>query len=121
MKLPPATLPVPEVGRIDVGHAARITGFALTDIPVLIRARLLRPLGNPGPTAPRFFSAVEIRELAASRDWLDKAQRAVSLHNRRRNSGRSSGSSHVGAESNGSVIKTNNLGVRPTFSHSSDA
>ena len=81
----PITLPVPELGRIDVRQAARITGFAETDMPVLIRGRLLRPLGNPGPTAPRFFSAVEVRELAASRDWLDKAQRAVSQHNQRRN------------------------------------
>lgn len=80
--------PVPELGRIDVTQASRILGFPETSIPVLIQARLIRPLGNPGRTAPRFFAATEIRELAASRDWLDKAQRAVTLYYRRRNESR---------------------------------
>jgi hypothetical protein len=77
--------PLPELGRIDVHQAAQILGFPDSDIPVLFRARLPSPLGTPGPTSPRWLSAVEVRELAASRDWLDKAQRAVSKHHWQRN------------------------------------
>jgi hypothetical protein len=86
---------------------AEILGFPDCDIPVLIRARLLRSLGNLAPAAPRFFSTVEVRELAASRDWLDNAQHAVSQHNQRRNSGRISGSARPGSQSKSSFIHQN--------------
>ncbi len=73
------------VGRIDSERTARLLGFALSDIPILTRARLLKPLGNPVPNAPKYFAAAEVLQLAVSREWLDKATRATSLHWRERN------------------------------------
>ena len=110
MNITSPTLLVPELGRIDACQAARILGFPDSDLPVLIRAKLLRPLANPGPTSPRFFAATEIRQLAASRDWLDKAQRAVSQHNQRRNSRRAHGSSRASSRAKTWFKKTQNLG-----------
>jgi hypothetical protein len=109
---------VPELGRIDVRQVARITGFADTDIPVLVRARLLRPIGNPGPTSPRYFSAVEVRDLAASREWLDKAQRATSQHWQQRNRARAHQSTSSPFASKSSFVKTRSLLVPSTPPHS---
>ena len=42
------------------------------DIPVLVRAGLLKPLGDPPPNAVKFFAAVEVLELADNRQALDR-------------------------------------------------
>lgn len=80
------SLPSPlAVGRIDTDQVARLIGFAASDIAVLSRAGLLKPLGRPSPNAPKYYAAAEILQLAANREWLDKATRATSQHWRERN------------------------------------
>ncbi len=112
------SLAVPDLGRIDACQTARILGFPDSDIPVLIRARLLRPLGNPGPTAPRFFSATEIRALAASREFLDKAQRAVSQNWQQRNRRRTHRSLRTSVGSETQLVRTKKLSVPTPLSDS---
>ena len=46
--------------RLEVKAVAILLAFSASDIPVLIAAGLLKPLGKPAPNAPKFFSRVEI-------------------------------------------------------------
>ncbi len=55
------------------------------DVPVLVMARLLKPLGNPQPNGVKHFATPEILELTKDRTWLAKVTNAVSLHWRRKN------------------------------------
>jgi hypothetical protein len=58
------------------------------DLPVLIAARLLKPLGNPLANGAKYFSAADVRELAQDRAWLARMTNAIYEHwrhgNRRR-------------------------------------
>jgi hypothetical protein len=64
--------------RLDVRQTAQLLGFTEQEIPVLVRAKLLKPLGAPAPNAHKYFSSVEILTLAVDRQWLDKASRVAS-------------------------------------------
>jgi hypothetical protein len=70
---------------LDARQTASLLGFQVHDIPVLIGAKLLEPLGKPVPNAPKYFAACVLEELRGNPDWLDKASRAVSRHWRVRN------------------------------------
>jgi hypothetical protein len=74
--------------RLDVQQTAQLLGFMEHDIPVLIRARLLRPLGNPEPNAHKYFSGAEIEALVRDRNWLDRATKAVSQNWKEKNNRR---------------------------------
>ena len=75
--------------RQDVTGTAKILGVREHDIAPLVRARLLKPLGNPSPNAPRYFATCELIRLANDVQWLDKATRAISQFWRNKNAGRS--------------------------------
>ena len=66
--------------RLTTGETAAILGFSEHDIAPLIAARLIEPLGKPAPNAPKYFASVEVEVLAADREWLAKATRAVSKY-----------------------------------------
>ncbi|HEV2453545.1 MAG TPA: hypothetical protein VGY98_04755 [Verrucomicrobiae bacterium] len=66
--------------RLDVSATAKLLGFAEHDIPVLVGAGKLAPLGDPAPNAPKWFGAVEVIRLATDTEWLHKATREVSKH-----------------------------------------
>jgi len=76
--------------RVDASRAAKILGLNENDIPTLIRARLLKPLGSPVPSAPKYFATCEIIRLANDVQWLDKIQRALTTFWRNKNQRRSS-------------------------------
>jgi hypothetical protein len=72
------------------------------DIPVLVAARLLKPLGNPAPNSLKYFSAAEVAESARDRTWLARLTNALYEHWRRSNqqkppvNGRRAGHRHAG-------------------------
>ena len=66
--------------RLDAAQVATLLGFAEHDIVVLVRRKLLKPLGIPAPNAHKYFPSVEILENAKDRGWLDKATQAVTKH-----------------------------------------
>ena len=72
-------------GRVDATQTADLLGFQPHDIPVLITARLLNPLGRPPRNAPKYFAATEIEDLRTNRTWLTRATQALSGHWRRKN------------------------------------
>jgi len=55
------------------------------DVPVLVAARLLKPLGNPTPNSVKYFATGEVLEMGNDRVWLARLTNAISLHWRDRN------------------------------------
>jgi hypothetical protein len=83
--------------RLDARQTATLLGFQVHDIPVLIAAKLLEPLGKPVPNAPKYFAACVLEDLRGNPDWLDRASRAVSRHWRAKN-GRKTQTAGAGVE-----------------------
>jgi hypothetical protein len=71
--------------RLTVDQAAWVINCQAHDIPVLVAAKLLRPLGNPQPNGTKYFSTAEILEQTKDRSWLAKTTNAISQHWRAKN------------------------------------
>lgn len=71
--------------RLTVEQVAWVINCQPHDVPVLLVARLLKPLGNPTPNSVKYFAAVEILELVKDPTWLAKITNAVSQHWQRKN------------------------------------
>jgi hypothetical protein len=55
------------------------------DVPILVGARLLKPLGNPPPNGVKFFAASELLEQVKDRAWLAKVTNALNQHWQKKN------------------------------------
>ena len=71
--------------RLRPEQVARLLGFTDADIPILIRKRLLKPLGKPRPNATKFFSLADVIEKSQDQQWLTKATQAIYDHWRNKN------------------------------------
>jgi hypothetical protein len=76
--------------RLDVEQAAWVLGCQKHDVPALIAARLLKPLGNPAPNGIKFFATMEILELMEDRTWLAKMTNTITQHWFKKNAQRKS-------------------------------
>ena len=74
--------------RLTVEQAAWVLNCQPHDIPSLVRARLLKPLGNPSPNSVKYFSTAELLELTKDRNWLMRMSAAVYQHWQTRNAQR---------------------------------
>ena len=83
--------------RLDAEQVAWLLNCQPHDIPVLIRARLLKPLGNPPPNARKLFAADEMMELSRDKAWLAKVSNAIHEGWRRKNGSRRNDSSMLAA------------------------
>lgn len=64
-------------GRLDAETAAKVLGFNEHDMPVLCRAKLLKPLGRPVPNAVKYYAATDIENFGRDVSWLNRATQAV--------------------------------------------
>jgi hypothetical protein len=71
--------------RVGVEDAALLLGFEPYEIPVLIRLRLLKPLGNPKPNGHKWFASQVIQELSQDEKWLARATDALAGYFRQKN------------------------------------
>lgn len=71
--------------RLTAAEVAWVLNCQTHDLPILVTARLLRPLGSPEPNSVKYFCAAEVVELAKDRAWLGKVTNTVGQHWRRRN------------------------------------
>ena len=55
------------------------------DVPILVAARLHKPLGNAAQNGIKFFATAELLELVKDRAWLVKVTNAVNQHWQRQN------------------------------------
>ncbi len=78
------------LGQLPARLTAEQTAWALGcqphDIPALVTARLLKPLGNPPPNGIKYFCTAGILDLFKDRSWLNRASNSITLHWQRQNS-----------------------------------
>ncbi len=82
-----ATLPA----RLNSEEAAYFLGFKPHDIPLLMKAGLLKPLGRPMPNGDKYFATVTLTELQQDVQWLSRATSAVCQHWKEKNARMSNG------------------------------
>jgi hypothetical protein len=65
-------------GRLDAEQTAALLGFRVEpDIQVLMRAKLLKPLGAPAQNGVKYFASAQVIQLAGDAEWLHRATAAV--------------------------------------------
>ena len=78
-------------GRLSTWQTATLLGMDKTHLPVLMAARLLKPLGNPPANAPKYFARDCVLGLASNERWLARASNALVDHWATRNKRKTSG------------------------------
>lgn len=71
--------------RLNAEQAAWVLNCQPHDIPVLVSARLLKPLGNPKPNAVKFFATSDLLEATRDRALLAKITNTISQHWHKKN------------------------------------
>jgi hypothetical protein len=71
--------------RLNAEQAAWVLNCQPHDIPVLVAAKLLKPLGNPQPNSVKYFAALEVLEQVKDRAWLARVTNAISQHWQKKN------------------------------------
>ena len=72
-------------GRLSATEASWYLGFKRHEIPMLIGAGLLIPLGRPARNRPKFFATESLEQLRRDEKWLARATDAIASYWRRRN------------------------------------
>ena len=77
------------LGQLPARLTAEQAGWVLNcqphDIPALISARLLKPLGNFSQNSTKYFSTVDVLELTKDRAWLVKVTNTICQHWQKQN------------------------------------
>lgn len=63
--------------RLNSEEAAAFVGVQGHDIPILIRKKLLRPLGGGAKNTVKYFSTLELERMSQDRKWLDDVTKAL--------------------------------------------
>ncbi len=78
------------LGQVPARLAVEPTEWVLNcqphDVPILVAARLLKPLGNPPPNSVKYFAACEVLEQTQDRAWLGKVTNTLNQHWQKKNS-----------------------------------
>jgi hypothetical protein len=90
--------------RLTVEQTAWLLNCQTHDVPGLIAARLLKPLGNPPTNGIKFFATADIFELTKDRSWLVKMTNAINQHWRNKNACKKRRS--LGGPENGDLPRT---------------
>ncbi len=71
--------------RLNAEQASWVLNCQPHDIPALMAARLLKPLGNPAQNSVKFFATADVLELAKDRSWLNKLTNTINQHWQKKN------------------------------------
>jgi len=71
--------------RLTAEQAAWVLNCQPHDIPALVAARLLKPLGNPAANSVKFFATADLLESTKDRNWLVRVTSTINQHWQRRN------------------------------------
>ena len=88
--------------RLTAEQVAWVLNCQPHDVPILVVARLLKPLGNPPPNSVKFFAALEVLELVKDRNWLAKVTNALNQHWQNKNAAKKD--SVAGGATNGHLL-----------------
>ena len=77
------------LGQLPARLTAEQAGWVLNcqahDIPALVTARLLKPLGNPAQNSSKYFATADVLEISKDRAWLVKVTNTISQHWQKQN------------------------------------
>lgn len=71
--------------RLTAEQAAWVLNCQVHDIPALMNAKLLKPLGNPTQNSIKFFATSDLLENIKDRQWLMRASTAIYQHWHKKN------------------------------------
>ena len=71
--------------RLDANQAAWFLGFEPHEIPRLVTAGLLKPLGHPARNSTKFFATETLEQFRRDEKWLARASDAIAGYWRERN------------------------------------
>jgi len=71
--------------RLTAEQAAWVLNCQPHDIPALVTAKLLKPLGNPPPNGIKFFATADLLEVIKDRNWLVRMSGTIYQHWQRKN------------------------------------
>ena len=89
--------------RLNMEETAWFLGFAAHDIPILVQAGLLKPLGHPPRHGTKYFASATVELLRADLKWLAKASDEIVQHWRKKNSEHGGDVAHGSEQNNGRV------------------
>ena len=77
--------------RLTAEQAAWVLNCQPHDMPALVAAKLLKPLGNPAQNSTKYFATADVLETAKDRSWLVKVTNTISQHWQRQNTRKRNG------------------------------
>ena len=77
--------------RLTAEEASWVLNCQPHDVPVLVAARLLKPLGNPPANSVKFYATLELLEQIKDRTWLAKVTNALNQHWQHKNAAKRKG------------------------------
>jgi hypothetical protein len=72
-------------GRLDATQTAWFLGFEPHEIPILVAASLLKPLGHPPRNGTKFFATEALEQFRRDEKWLARASDTICDYWRERN------------------------------------
>jgi hypothetical protein len=84
--------------RLTVEQTAWVLNCQAHDIPTLVSAKLLKPLGNPPANGVKYFSTLLLLEVMRDATWLGKMTNALHGYWRSKNLRKGSKSSGLATE-----------------------
>ena len=77
--------------RVSAEQAGWLLNCLPHNIPVLVGARLLKPLGNPPANGYKYFATADIIELSKDKAWLGRMTNAIHNYWRNKNERKKTG------------------------------
>ena len=71
--------------RLTAEQAAWVLNCGPHDIPALMAARLLKPLGNPPANGIKYFATADLLEQIKDRNWLVRVSATICQHWQKKN------------------------------------
>ena len=72
--------------RLTAEQAAWVLNCQPHDIPALVAAKLLKPLGNPPANGIKFFATADLFDSTKDRNWLVRMSATIYQHWQKKNS-----------------------------------
>ena len=95
--------------RLTAEQAAWVLNCQPHDIPALIAAKLLKPLGNPPANGIKYFATADLLESVQDRQWLMRMSATIYQHWHKKNAcgkGKGDATSHEALPCNGVAVAT---------------
>lgn len=71
--------------RLSARQAAWVINCQPHDVPALVAARLLKPLGNPAVNCIKYFGTADLLERIQDRNWLVRVSNTIYRHWQKKN------------------------------------